>query len=184
MEIDPRANKERIFILFILVLNFFFVAEDLFDDLKATNVPFLHVLTEFLPLILTGVGVVFVLVRWQQLRHKASSAERDASKARELAKAHSRETQVWRQKTSSLAEGIARAIDRQLDTWKLSNAEKEISLLLLKGLSLKEIADLRKTTDRTVRQQAASVYQKSGLTGRSELSAFFLEDILVQPQIV
>ncbi|MEY3046615.1 MAG: hypothetical protein RL242_3457, partial [Pseudomonadota bacterium] len=52
-------------------------------------------------------------------------------------------------------------------------------LLLLKGLSFKEIAELRQTSERTVRQQAGEVYRKSGLGGRNELAAFFLEDLLL-----
>jgi DNA-binding NarL/FixJ family response regulator len=53
--------------------------------------------------------------------------------------------------------------------------------LLLKGLSHKEIANLRSTSEATIRQQAASIYQKSSLSGRAALSAFFLEDLLDQP---
>ena len=34
-------------------------------------------------------------------------------------------------------------------------------------------------SERTVRQHAVSVYRKSGLAGRAELSAFFLEDLLL-----
>ena len=54
-----------------------------------------------------------------------------------------------------------------------------MAFLLLKGFSLKDIAELRRTHEKTVRAQAASIYAKSGLSGRSELSAFFLEDLLV-----
>ncbi len=54
-----------------------------------------------------------------------------------------------------------------------------MGLFLLKGLSLKEIASLRNTSERTVREQARSLYRKSGLPGRSSLSAFFLEDLLL-----
>ncbi|HJS34466.1 MAG TPA: hypothetical protein VJ766_03150, partial [Pseudoxanthomonas sp.] len=42
-----------------------------------------------------------------------------------------------------------------------------------------EIADLRGTHEKTVRAQSASIYAKAGLAGRSELAAFFLEDLLV-----
>ena len=78
-------------------------------------------------------------------------------------------------------EGLARSIDRQLDQWQLSVAEKEVAFLLLKGLSLKDIAALRGTAEKTVRAQSAAVYAKSGLAGRTELSAFFLEDLLLPP---
>lgn len=37
---------------------------------------------------------------------------------------------------------------------------------------------MRRTSERTVRQQALSVYRKAKLAGRAELSAFFLEDLL------
>jgi len=50
---------------------------------------------------------------------------------------------------------------------------------LLKGMSLKEIANIRSTAEKTARVHAMSIYAKSGLSGRSELSAFFLEDLLV-----
>ena len=58
------------------------------------------------------------------------------------------------------------------------SAEREIGLLLLKGLSLKEVADVRGTSERTVRQQAQQLYRKGGLAGRTELAAYFLEDLL------
>ena len=53
-----------------------------------------------------------------------------------------------------------------------------MALLLLKGLSHKEVATVRAVSERTVREQARAVYSKSGLTGRAALSAFFLEDLL------
>ena len=75
--------------------------------------------------------------------------------------------------------GLGSAIGGQFDAWQLSGAEAEVGLLLLKGLSLKEIAALRETSERTVREQARAVYRKAGLSGRSALAAFFLEDLLL-----
>jgi DNA-binding NarL/FixJ family response regulator len=60
----------------------------------------------------------------------------------------------------------------------LTQAETEVGFLLLKGFSLKEIADIRQTKIKTVQQQSQSIYQKTGLASRSELAAFFLEDLL------
>jgi len=54
-----------------------------------------------------------------------------------------------------------------------------VAFLLIKGFSLKEIADYRSTAEKTTRAQATVVYAKSGLSGRSQLSAFFLEDLLL-----
>lgn len=61
----------------------------------------------------------------------------------------------------------------------MSPAEKEVALLLLKGLSHKDIADVRSVTEATARQQARAVYKKAGLAGRNDLAAFFLEDLLL-----
>jgi DNA-binding NarL/FixJ family response regulator len=80
-------------------------------------------------------------------------------------------------------DGLSKAIDQQLSKWKLSAAEKEVAFLLLKGLSLKEIAEVRNTSEKTARVQSIAVYSKSNLSGRSELSAFFLEDLLVPSNI-
>jgi DNA-binding CsgD family transcriptional regulator len=75
--------------------------------------------------------------------------------------------------------GLAEALDQQFDRWSLSPAEKEVALLLLKGLSHKDIADVRSVTEATARQQARSVYKKAGLSGRHDLAAFFLEDLML-----
>jgi DNA-binding CsgD family transcriptional regulator len=89
------------------------------------------------------------------------------------------EVSRWRAENEELMQGLGVAIDEQFDRWKLSGAEAEVALLLLKGLSLKEVAQVRGTSERTSRDQARAVYKKSDLAGRSELSAFFLEDLLL-----
>ncbi|MDO9180854.1 MAG: helix-turn-helix transcriptional regulator, partial [Bacteriovorax sp.] len=88
------------------------------------------------------------------------------------------ESNKWQSENASLIHGLSNAIDQQLENWALSPSEKEVALLILKGLSLKEIAEIRLVSERTVRQQSVNVYQKSNLAGRAELSAFFLEDLL------
>jgi len=89
------------------------------------------------------------------------------------------EAEQWKQESSELIQGLSAAIERQFERWNLSAAEKEVGLLLLKGLSLKEIGTVRQTSERTVREQARALYRKSGLSGRPSLSAFFLEDLLL-----
>jgi DNA-binding CsgD family transcriptional regulator len=85
----------------------------------------------------------------------------------------------WRQEARELLQGLGAALDRQFERWALSPAEKEVALLLLKGLSHKELAEVRSITEATARQQARAVYKKAGLTGRHDLAAFFLEDLLL-----
>jgi DNA-binding CsgD family transcriptional regulator len=69
-------------------------------------------------------------------------------------------------------------MQEQFDTWRLTPAEKDVALLLVKGLSLEEIARVRESGAKTVRQHAANVYAKAKLDGRHQLAAFFLEDLM------
>ncbi|MFN3164676.1 MAG: helix-turn-helix transcriptional regulator [Pseudohongiellaceae bacterium] len=66
----------------------------------------------------------------------------------------------------------------QFTNWQLSASEVDVALLLIKGLSMKEIATARNVKEKTVRTQAASVYAKSGHAGRHELAAHFIEDLM------
>lgn len=69
-------------------------------------------------------------------------------------------------------------IDRQLGEWSLTPSERDVAILLLKGLSFEEIAGVRETKEKTVRQQASAIYRKSNLNGRHEFAAWFFEDFL------
>lgn len=89
------------------------------------------------------------------------------------------ESKRWREESRSLIQGLGIEIQKQFVRWHLSEAECEIGLLILKGFSLQEIADIRNSSERTVREQARAIYRKAGITGRTELSAFFLEDLLL-----
>jgi DNA-binding CsgD family transcriptional regulator len=73
---------------------------------------------------------------------------------------------------------LGNVVTQQFSEWMLTGSEIEVGWLLLKGLSLKEIAIVRSTQEKTVRQQASSIYKKSGVNGRHAFSAWFIEDIL------
>ena len=106
------------------------------------------------------------------LRRRARLLARDLDAART-------EAERWRGDAEEILRGLGAAIDSQFQRWGLSEAEREVALLLLKGLAHKEIAEVRATSERTVRQQSLAVYRKAGLAGRAELSAFFLEDLFL-----
>jgi len=73
---------------------------------------------------------------------------------------------------------LGEAIALQFVAWELTQSEREVGWLLLKGLTLKEIAALRNTAEKTVRQQASAIYHKSGVSGRHAFAAWFIEDCL------
>lgn len=135
-----------------------------------------HVALEIAAGVAAAAGAFYLLRDTLRLRRRLARQSQDLVAWRAQAEA-------WQAQARRHVEGLARSIDAQLDRWQLSAAEKEIAFLLLKGLSLKDIAQLRGTGEKTVRAQAAAIYAKSGLAGRSELSAFFLEDLLVPPAV-
>ncbi len=94
-----------------------------------------------------------------------------------------REAAAWKLRAADLLLGLGTAVDRQLGAWGLTDAELEVAVLLLKGLSFKEIATVRDTTERTSREQARGIYKKAGVAGRAELSAWFFEDMLVREDV-
>ena len=83
----------------------------------------------------------------------------------------------WRARHGPALDDVAAAIGRQFDAWGLTPAEADIAGLMLKGVGLRDIARLRHTSETTIRQQAQGVYRKSGLAGRAELAAYFLESL-------
>ena len=85
----------------------------------------------------------------------------------------------WNREMTGRLRELGAAIQAQFRAWGLTPAEQDVGLLMLKGFSHKEIARLRATSEATIRQQAASIYDKAGLGGRAALSAFFLEDLLL-----
>jgi DNA-binding CsgD family transcriptional regulator len=66
------------------------------------------------------------------------------------------------------------AVDARFAAWGLTPVEREIASLLLAGRSHKQIAFATGRSERTVRQHAVAIYQKSGLAGRAELAAAFV----------
>ena len=117
-----------------------------------------------------AVGVAFVALRMQSQHEEKMALLRDL----ETAKA---EGNAWRSKVQTHLAGLKAGMDIQFQDWGMTAAEREVGLLMLKGLSHKEIAALRATTEATVRQQAQAIYRKANLPGKTAFSAYFLEDL-------
>ena len=130
-----------------------------------------HLVLEGLLLALSGAVFGGGIRQLVQARQKIESLKSDVEKLNE-------EKEKWKGETHQLLAGLSVKIENQFAYWKLTPAETEVGFLLLKGFSLKEIADTRSTKLKTVQQQSQSIYQKTSLASRSELAAFFLEDLL------
>src|SRR5512147_1562551 len=113
-------------------------------------------------LFLFGLGgFLWMAARFRALIAETRSLTVHAAELAQRLGASQREAERWRQEAGDLIAGLSEAIDRQLDRWGLSPAEKDVALLLLKGLSHKEIGGVRGVSEATVRQQARALYQKA-----------------------
>ena len=131
-----------------------------------------HVLYE---LLLIGGALATSVLLWRGWRKTRVSLD----ETRQALAADRAERDAWRTSARQALDGLGRAIDERFDAWQLTPAEREVALALLKGRSHKAIAHESGRSERTVRQHAVAVYQKSGLGGRAELSAFFLEGVML-----
>ena len=66
----------------------------------------------------------------------------------------------------------------QFAKWELTVAEKDVALLLLRGLNTSDIADLRSVSIGTIKVQAHNVFGKSGVSSRVEFMALFMDEFI------
>ncbi|MGD2114814.1 MAG: helix-turn-helix transcriptional regulator [Acidobacteriota bacterium] len=162
-------GRTAVLAIVVLVVIAGLVAADLLAD-RGTGVGAAHLVIEGAVIVLAlGAVVALVLRLWSLLRERR--------RLRGALVASRREAERWRGEARDLLEGLGAAIDRQFGRWGLTPAEREVAMHLLRGLSHKEVAKVRGASERTVRQQAHTLYRKAGLEGRADLAAFFLESL-------
>lgn len=137
----------------------------------------LHVLVELAFVTLCLMATFFLWRGWRGTHRRLQGSRADLVR-REA------ERDLWRDQATRLLRGLGVEIEAQFERWSLTPAEKQVALLLLKGLGHKEAAEVLDRSERTVRQHAVAVYRKAGLAGRAELAAFFLEDLLLPQDAV
>jgi DNA-binding CsgD family transcriptional regulator len=151
------VNFKNLYPIIILVAATLFFAYDIIADLAADDENLLHVFIESM-VFLAIITVLFrELRRLGQLKTELSDE---------------------RVRTARLSGELLAVMRNQFTDWGLSPSESEVALLLIKGLSMKEIAEARQVKEKTVRQQATGIYAKSGYAGRHELVAHFIEDLM------
>jgi len=147
---------------------------------ETDDIELIDVLVDAFTLFLTvasAVGLTLLAQRMQQQHEEKLNLIQDLETAR-------LDGEGWRNKMHSHVEGIRIEMERQFEDWGMTAAEREIALLILKGLTHKEVAALRGTSEATVRQQAQSIYGKAKLPGKTAFSAYFLEDLWVPERTV
>jgi DNA-binding NarL/FixJ family response regulator len=165
------SKEKKVLSAILAGISIFTIIDVIEDWIEGSSI--YHILPEVLIVVVTTVASVYFFLRF------ASSKKDVIELSREQAKEALASATVWQGKATALKVGLSEAISAQLKDWNLTEAEQEIAFLLIKGLSIGEIAEIRNTSAQTTRQQASTIYKKSQLEGRAQLSAFFLEDLLV-----
>jgi DNA-binding NarL/FixJ family response regulator len=116
-----------------------------------------HPLSELLAVIALLIGTS---LGFRELRRVLAQNDRMASRARAASGA------------------FLDLMEESFSRWGLTPSERDVALLAVKGLSVAEIATLRRTQAGTVKAQSAAIYRKAGVNSRAELLSLFIEDLM------
>lgn len=163
-------KDERFYIGLFLVTIGVLTGLDIFEDLKE-GTTFEHIALEFIIAFLS-IGVFFYLVyRIWRKRQLLDQLSEEKKILEDIASQYEQTSKIF-------ITGLGHHIDQEFERWSLTPSEREVSLLILKGLSNAEIAKVRGASETTVRHQTSAIYKKTGLRNKQELMAYFLEDLL------
>ncbi len=73
---------------------------------------------------------------------------------------------------------VHKVITAQFATWRLSPAEADIAMFLVKGLGTREIAEIRGNAEGTVKAHFNSIFRKAGVHSRAELLSLLIDRLL------
>jgi len=153
-------------LLIIMVLNFVDVLTDIF-----LGVPRWHIIEESFIVLMSGIAAIFLIFDIRKRTKNASLLKNQLSIS-------TYELENITEEMSLARKQYSQVIHDQFELWQLTKSEQEVAMLLLKGLSFKEISAVRETKEKTVRQQASTIYSKSAVEGRHDFAAWFLEDFI------
>jgi DNA-binding CsgD family transcriptional regulator len=135
----------------------FFVADVVADLAHDGALEDLHMGLEALASIALVGGILFLMIELRRVLSRMSMLETATQAARGE---------------------MAEVIDGFFADWGLTPSERDVALLMLKGIENDEIARLRGTASGTVRAQCAAIFRKAGVEGRPQLFSVFMEELL------
>lgn len=166
-------NKNMKFSAYFLCI-LLLAAFDIWFDFQH-GIPFRYLIFEGLVFFLALVGFNFFLQRFldgsKQQKVRLSSLQKEVDRK-------DQQLGDLSKKLKSFKEAFAEDVENTFREWEFTKAETQVAGLLLKGLSIKEIATIRNANENTVRSQCTSIYRKSKLANRSQLSSYFFDDLI------
>jgi DNA-binding CsgD family transcriptional regulator len=97
--------------------------------------------------------------------------------ARYILKLLQRKAQLERN-VSIASAAMHQVIEAFLDEWSLTASEREVANLLIKGLTISEIANIRGNAEGTVKAHLNAIYRKSGTRNRGDLLSLIIDQLI------
>jgi len=95
-----------------------------------------------------------------------------------LLRASLRRTRAAEEALRAASGAFMEVVADRFEEWGLTPAERDVALFALKGMSIAEIAQLRDTSQGTVKAQTNAIYRKAGVSGRPQLLSLFVDDLM------
>lgn len=121
----------------------------------------IHISFEIMAVICLGYGA------WALRRQLALMRDRQASDAQTI---------------RMLRGAFDQVLAGRFDDWGLTPAERDVTVLILKGLGVAEIAAARQTAAGTVKAQSTAIFRKIGVRSKSELMSVVIDEFLDSAQ--
>lgn len=72
-------------------------------------------------------------------------------------------------------------IESHFGEWKLTASERDVAALMIKGLSIAEIASVRGSAEGTVKAHLNAIYRKAGARNRAEVLSNIMDALIGKP---
>lgn len=133
---------------------------DVTRDVVEAGGPDWGLLPEALASLALFVGIAMQTVYLLHLLRRKASLERSVGLA------------------SSALQGV---IDSHFDEWKLTASERDVASLMVKGLSISEIAGVRGSAEGTVKAHLNAIYRKANARNRAEVLSHIMDTLIDKP---
>jgi DNA-binding CsgD family transcriptional regulator len=136
-------------------------------------------------ILLTVVGLRAEPVSWQTREFLEIGAALGLLLGGVLGAVALRRTKVQSDEAKARLEELSGAfsdlVAKRFGEWKLTGAERDVALFAIKGMTTREISDLRNTSEGTVKAQCNAIYRKAGVSNRYQLVSLFVEELIELP---
>lgn len=133
---------------------------DVLTDISEVSAMGWQLVPEAMASIALFVGIAFEVVYLLHLLKRKASLERSVGMA---------------------SAALQTVIESHFDDWKLTASERDVAALMVKGLSISEIATVRGSAEGTVKAHLNAIYRKANARNRAEVLSHIMDTLIDKP---